>query len=812
MQQHEWKVTFRSLWRKKTLSILNVGGLAVGIAAAVAIYLVISNELSFDAYHARAGRIYRMLTHDKQKDGTVVTYASIPLPEADALRSEFPQLETVAPLIQVNDISFFVSDEKRFMMHQDDGVFFAGPGFFRLFDVRWLAGQPATALKDPRTMAISRSTAGKWFGRWQDAMGKTVVIGQAHRPFTITGIVEDPPANTDVPMHVILSYEDFHSRNLDRMTEGLNWGSFNSSSEVYVLVREGQDPAAIASRFKDFSARHFTATNERRQTGLSMSWQPLKDVHFDAKANNFGPGGISRGDLWSLAIIGFFLLGIACINFINLSTAYAVNRSREIGVRKVLGSSRGKLMNQFFLETAVLVFIAISLACILLELSLPLLRTLVDKPGLSFDWWAHPSIPVTLVIIAVTVTFLSGAYPALVLSGFDPVMAIKNRINSNKVGGLSLRRGLVVLQFVAAQLLIIGTMVVIRQMNFMRNQPLGFAPDRVAMIGIPGSDSARAKYGALKNEVLRIPGVLDATFCDSPPSVNGGWFTQVRLPGEPEPRSWELGMRFGDVDYLKTFGMSLLAGRYPDNSDTIKDITLNETATRLLGFRRPEDAIGHQVVFGDGTGPRSPIVGVVREFHDRPLKDSIDAVMVAPLAFRYENIAIHLDAHGMDQNLDRIKDAYQSVYPNEVFSYNFFDTDIEDYYKPNRVAAHLFQLFSLLAIFISCLGLYGLVSFMAAQRTKEVGIRKVLGASVQSIVLLFSREFTILVGIAFLVAAPLGYYFMHSWLQKFYYRAPIGWVVFALAILLSFIIAWATVGYRALRAALADPVKALKYE
>ncbi|HTJ14289.1 MAG TPA: ABC transporter permease [Dinghuibacter sp.] len=811
MQQHEWKVTFRSLWRKRTLSLLNIGGLAVGIAAATAIFIVVTNELSFDAYHTKGKRIYRMLTQYNQKDGTLVTHASIPLPEPDALRAEFPEFEAVAHIYQVNDIPFIVSDEKRFKMGQEDNVFFAGPEFFRMFDVRWLAGRPETALKEPRTMAISQSTAKKWFGRWQDAMGKTVITGQSHRPFKITGIVEDPPANTDVPMNVILSYEDWHSRNLAELTDGRNWGGITSSSSVFVLLRQGTDTAAVSSRLKDFSTRHFAAANGNNGN-MHANWQPLSAVHFDEKDGNYGPGGLTTSDLWALAVIGLFLIGVACINFVNLSTAYAVNRSREVGVRKVLGSSRAQLLRQFFLETAVLVGIALVLACIVLELCLPSLRAMVGKPGLSFNWWKHPSIGVFMTVIAIAVIFLSGAYPALVLSGFDPIEAIKNKITTGRIGGISLRRGLVVVQFVAAQLLIIGTLVVVRQMKFMRDQPLGFKPDQIAMVGIPGTDSARAKYGVLKNEVLRIPGVREAAFCDGPPSEDGGWFTSIRLQGETEARDWSLGMRFGDNDYLSTFGMRLLAGRYPDNSDTLRELTLNETATRLLGFHKPSDAVGNQIFFGNGNGPGHLIVGVVREFHDRPLKDSIDAVMVAPLAFRYEQVAIHLDAAHTGETLDRIRKVYQSVYPNEVFSYSFFDTDIEGYYKPSQVAAHLFQLFSLLAIFISCLGLYGLVSFMATQRTKEVGIRKVLGASVQSIVLLFSREFTLLIGIAFVVAAPLGYYFMNGWLHKFYFRAPIGWMVFALSILLSIIIAWATVGYRALRAALADPVKALKYE
>lgn len=811
MQHNQWKTTFRSLWRRKTLTILNIGGLAVGIAAALAIFVVIRNELSFDAYHTHASRIYRMLTLNREKDGTISPNASIPLPEADALRQELPQLEVVAPLYQLNDMQFSVTADKRFRTQQDDGVFFAGPEFFRIFDYPWLAGKPETALKDPATMALSRSVADRWFGHWQDAMGKTVLVGDRHRPVKVTGILEDPPANTDVPLRIVISYEDFHSRNLNVMSEGY-WGDFNSSSEIYVLLKQGQDPGVMPARLKTFGDKHFAKPNQSGESHYTVGWQTLRNVHFGVGTYNFGPAGLSTRDLWALALIGMFLLGVACINFINLSTAYAVNRSREVGVRKVLGSSRSQLLGQFFRETALLVFAALVLACIFTELSLPALRTLVDKPGLSLNAWKHPSTAWFLLAAGVSVTLLSGAYPGFVLSGFDPIEAIKNKITSRRAGGISLRRGLVVLQFVAAQLLIIGTLVVVRQMRYMRDQPLGFSKDAIAMTVIPGTDSARTHYAALKNEILQVPGVRSATLCDNPPAEDGGWFTHVRLYGEPKVRDWSLGMRFGDVDYLKTFDMRLLAGRYPDNSDTIREITLNETAVRQLGFKSPEDALGKEVTFGDDNHVWSPIVGVVREFHDRPLKDSIDPVMVAPLAYRYDHIAVNIDPRHFAEALRGMKAAYQSVYPNEAYDVSFFDSQIEDYYKSSEVAAHLFQIFAILAIFISCLGLYGLVSFMAAQRTKEVGIRKVLGASVQSIVYLFSKEFTVLIGVAFAIAAPLGYYFMGHWLNGFYYRGPVGWVVFAASILLSVIVAWATVGYRALRAALADPVKALKYE
>lgn len=812
MQNNEWKVTFRSLWRKKTLTILNIGGLAMGIAAALTIFLVITNELSFDAYHARAGRIYRMLTVDRQKDGTIDRKASIPLPESDALRQELPQLETVAPVWQINDIQIAVTGDKRFKMGQDDGAFFAGPELFHLFDFPWLAGRPETALKDPGTMAISRSIAEKWFGRWPDAVGKTVLIGSGHRPIKVTGVLEDPPANTDLPLRVVLSYADFHTRNSQSMTGDQNWGNITSSSAVYVLLREGQDPVAMPARLRAFGDSHFKPVNQKFDEHYTVGWQPLREVHFGEKLFNFGPGGLTISELWALALIGLFLLGVACINFINLSTAYAVNRSREVGVRKVLGSSRSQILRQFFRETTVLVLIALILACIIAELSLPALRTLVDKPGLSLNLWRHPAIALFLVLTGVVVTLLSGSYPGFVLSGFDPIEAIKNKISSRKVGGISLRRGLVVLQFVTAQLLIIGTLVVVRQMRYMREKPLGYSTQAITLVDIPGTDSARMRYAALKNEILQIPGVQSATYCDNPPAVNGGWFSQVRLVGETEARPWSLGMRFGDVDYLKTFHMQLLTGRYPDNSDTLREINLNETAVRLLGFHSAEDALGKQVALGAGHGTRYPIVGVVREFHDRPLKDSIDAVMVAPLAFRYESLAVSIDPRHTTESLQGIRRAFTAIYPDQAYNYHFFDEDIEQYYKSSEVAAHLFQVFSILAILISCLGLYGLVSFMAAQRTKEVGIRKVLGASVGSIVYLFSKEFTLLIGIAFALAAPLGYYFMGHWLQGFYYRAPIGWTIFALSIVLSVVVAWATVGYRAVRAALADPVKALKYE
>lgn len=806
------KIAVRALWRKKTFAFLNILGLAVGMGCALIIFLVVRNEQSFDTFHSKRDRAYRLVTDLKLRSGDVQHYGVTTILAPDAFRLTFPSVEAVAATWRIGAAQFSIPHTGTNRQYKEpNGVFYIEPSFFDILDFPWLQGSPATALKDPYTMAVSKSMADKWFGDWHKAVGQTVLFGDDRFPVAITGVLQDPPANTDIQLKIAISYATFRVLNRADFASPTTWGSMGSSSECFVLLHPGQDPKTIEAGLPAFSRKNYAQTDGEGSAVTTNVLVPFKIMHADDR-DRYGDPNLSNSELWALGLIGLFLVVVACINFVNLSTAQSTARSREIGVRKVLGSNQRQLLTQFFMETALLTLVAMVLACILTELFLPAVGRLANRE-LTLTLFQVPLALLFLLGTGVVVTFLAGFYPGLVLAGFDPVDAIKSKLHTAGRGSISLRRGLVVLQFVIAQLLIIGTLVVIKQMTLYRNRPMGFDRKAIALVGLPSDSVGVGRYLYFKEKVSHLPGVLSATLADSPPSTEDSWNTDVFFDTRPQPEGASIMVRYADTDYLRTFHMQMAAGRQAYPSDTVREVVVNETAVKMFGLHSDEEAIGRELRLG-GVGRHLPIVGVIKDFNDKPLNDlqGIRPLVVAPATKGYNLLAVRFDPQHPEAGLQSVGAVYGEVFPEHVFDPTFYDDVLMDNYHTEATAGKLFRLFAILAILISVLGLYGLVSYMAAQKTKEVGIRKVLGASVQSIVFLFSREFTLLVGIAFLISAPLGYYFMHQWLNGFYYRTPIGWEVFVAAIALSILIAWATVGYRALRAALADPVKALKYE
>ncbi|MDP4252237.1 MAG: hypothetical protein Q8918_19225 [Bacteroidota bacterium] len=418
-----------------------------------------------------------------------------------------------------------------------------------------------------------------------------------------------------------------------------------------------------------------------------------------------------------------------------------------------------------------------------------------------------------LFATGIGLTLLSGTYPALVISRFDPVAAIKSKINTNAVSGIFLRRSLIVLQFVIAQLLIIGTLVIVSQMDYFRNRPMGFDRKNVWLLSLPGGKQNTQQYAYFKSRVLQVPGVLDASLCGDAPSTNGYWQTNFTFENHVHPEDFELVMRPADSSYLSTFRISMVAGRLPESSDSsVREVVMNENAAVRLGFKNPADIIGHFIRMTFQKNQPMFIVGVVRNFNSGPLRESMKPVLLFNDPRNFGTLAIRLDPMRISSSLPKLQAIFGQIFPGQFFDAAFFDDTVVNFYHAEAIASILFRIFAGLAIFISCLGLYGLVSFMAVQKTREVGIRKVLGASVQSIVFIFSREFTVLVGIAFLISAPIGYYMMHRWLSGFYFHIPLGISVFGLAAFLSAGIAWITVAYKAVKAAIANPARSLRSE
>lgn len=820
MFKNDLKIALRSLWRRKSFSILNILGLAVGIGVSLMIFVVIRNESSFDTFHSKRDRIYRVGTDLDFHSGGELKVEAVPILLADAMRQEFPQLETVAAVQRVNQAQFALpagggNDEKLF--EEKSGIFYTEPALFRILDFPWISGNPANALKDPYTIAVSAGIARKWFGPGDPltAIGRTVLFGDKRRPLTITGIMQDPPANTDIPIQMAISYATYRVLNAAPFADQGSWGSISSAAECFVLLGRGQDIHVLSAQLPAFSKRHYQKTDAGASATTNAVFLPLKDQHFDESYGNYGKPAISLENLWALGLIGIFLIVVACINFINLSTAQSINRSKEIGVKKVLGSNRSQLLRQFLQETGLITLVALFLACIMAELALPFLARLVERQLSQSALFAPVSI-LFLLGVGILVTFLAGFYPAIVLSGFDPIAAIKNKVKIKAGKGLSLRRGLVILQFSIAQLLIIGTLVVIKQMSFFQSRPMGFDRKAIAFVDLPNTTEARQNYTYLKDKVARIPGVLSASLCDSPPSTPDAWNTDFTFDHHSTKEDFNIKVRAADTDYLKTFSMNLAAGRLPFASDSARELLVNETAVKMLGLKSDAGILGKtmQLPLPGTANADLPIVGVIRDFNDKPLngKDGISPIVMVTSREIYTTLAVRMDPEKIDQVMPELKTVYGGIFPQHLFESSFFDDMVVSFYHVQEIVSKLFKIFAVLAIFISCLGLYGLVAFMAAQKTKEVGIRKVLGASVRSIVYLFSKEFTLLILLAFVIAAPLGYYFMSRWLEGFYYRTAMGWEVFAAAITLSVLIAWVTVGYRAVRAAVADPLKAIKYE
>ncbi|HTQ66177.1 MAG TPA: ABC transporter permease [Puia sp.] len=803
MLKNYFKTAFRNLLRNKSFTIINVLGLTIGIASCLLIFLVIQFELSFDSFHQKKDRIFRVVT--KFNRAGVLDYTSgVSRPVPIAMREEFPQLETAGAISGSNGNQITVLDNQSPQKkYKEPNIFYAEPQVFDILDTRWLAGNARSALSSPNSVVLSKTTAEKYFGDWKQAIGK-LIMHENMETLKVTGIIDDMPLNSDFPFCVVISYKTSNEAN------SKDWGSTSSDFSCMILLKPNVSPEQISRLLPAFRSKHANDDNGNIKTSYLI--QPLNEIHFDSRFGNYNERTFSRELITSLSLIGLFLLIIACVNFINLATAQAVNRAKEVGVRKVLGSSRRQLVSQFLGETFLITIFSIAIACLVSWFVLPYLSSLLDIQ-LTYASIQLSKIILFLSIIAVSVTFLSGFYPAVILSGFNPVNAIKNKISSKSIGGISLRRALVIFQFVIAQTLIIGTLVVISQMDYFRNASMGFDKNAIVNVPIPGDadSAAHAKINLLREELLNYPGIRNVSFSFTPPANDGDWTSDFTFNKSPEQTSFEPSLKWADADFLKTYNLQLVAGRFYVQSDTVNEFVVNETLVKKLGIKNPEDILGKEISFWNRR-IHAPVVGVIRDFHSNSLRDPIVPVVLGCLKRKYQTVGIKIQENKAQQVLAFIEKTWNRNFPNYVYEYKFLDEKIKHFYDQENQLSQLYKIFAAIAIFISCLGLYGLVSFMAIQRTKEVGIRKVLGASVSNIVYLFSKEFTILISIAFLIAAPLAYYFMQHWLDNFAFRIKLGIEFFILAIIGSIVIAWITVGYKAVRAAVANPVKSLRTE
>ncbi|MET0637763.1 MAG: FtsX-like permease family protein [Chitinophagaceae bacterium] len=804
-----FKTAIRFLWKRKSFAFLNVFGLSVGIAASLLIFLVIKNELSYDRYHKDADRIHRLVTRTSNRtSGELIDYSTgIPIPLSAAMRQEFPEIKTgvIANLsqAQVYVPGLVSGEEKRFK--ENDGLFFAEAQFFDIFQFEWLVGN-ASRLNEPNTVVLQESYARRFFGSADAAIGRRVEIWSFRIPLQVVGVYKDVPSNSDLPVQFGASFPTLiklFSQDGDPMTM---WDQSMDNLTCYLYAPSAVNIRSVQQRLPAFIKKYY---QDKPEVSRSLIIQPLSAVHFDQDIRTYTPGRLSKKELWSLGLIGGFLLLVACINFINLSTAQSVNRAKEIGVRKVLGSDRNRLILQFLRETAVITVFALLLGLALAAISLPLINQLMYK-DLALDLLHQPMIWAFLLITGGLVTLLAGFYPALVLSAFRPMQIFKNKVNGRSNAGVYLRRSLVVFQFVVAQLLIIGTIVVVKQMHYFRNKPTGMDKDGIVMVNLPSDSTLRIKYPLLKSRIEAIRGVEATSLCMEAASSFSQYQEDLYFQGEPIKRDFRVTRQLADTGFFRTFGIQLVSGRIPFASDTTVELVVNEMLVSKLGFRDNNEMVGKLLSF-DGNR-KYMVVGVCKDFNNLSLRQALTPLVISSESSTYEWIVIRTERERMQATLEKVRTTFSSIYPTYMYDQVYFDERLELYYENEVRISQLFKVFAGLAILISCLGLYGLISFMTVQKTREVGIRKVLGASVQSIMYLFSREFTWLILTAFVIAAPIGYYLMNQWLAGFYYHISLGWMIFFLSIFLSLVLAWITVGYKAFRAAVVNPVKSLKSE
>lgn len=800
------RTAWRNILKQKRSSLINLFGLSIGIASSMILFLLVQHERSYDKFHSQYDNVYRIVT-ETQFENDITYNPGTAFASAEALQVDMPHLNAIVPLFTAgSQINVAKHGESSTIEKYSELVVFTTPDFFKLFDGQWLSGSP-DVLSEPNLAVLDRETATKMFGSWENALGKALELDQAVS-VTVGAVVENAPINSDFPFHFLVSFPtlEAHENNY-RYIKG-DWHTTSSDFQTFILTEPNYAKATLESEILNLSKKY----HEGRGRATKV-WhiQPLSDIHFDTR---YGGGlterMVNRSTLTTLSLIGIFILVMAAINFVNLNMAQTFSRTKEIGVRKVLGGSRASLMSQSLIETLILVFIALIIACAAVFLVMPHIHHLSELPE------GIPLPIATMVIYAgttlIVMTLLSGLYPAFVLSAFKPITALKSKINTERVAGISARKILIVIQFALAQLLLIGTLVSVRQMAHLREADLGFNQEALYVMEVPGGESELQRVNTLKQQLLQLPDVKSVSFANDPPSSPNAWASNFYFDGirEDDNISFHSFMKFADADYFQTYELTFVAGRgYHDREHNFEAV-VNETMVKKLGIQHPEEIIGRQIAIGSGEW--MTIVGVIHDFTPNSLKDEIVPITMTNNTNYYTQAGIKLDAHAGKQTLDAITTVYDKLYPEYYFQAQFLDETIAKFYAQEEKMAIVYQIFAFIAILISSIGLYGMISFLLGNKVKEIGIRKVLGASVSSIVYSFSKEFVITTLVAFCIAASIAYYFMDKWLSNFVYRIDIGIATFLIVIVLTLLLAMLTVGIKSLRAALANPVDSLRDE
>jgi putative ABC transport system permease protein len=820
MFKNYFKTAWRNLMKNKTFSLINIVGLSIGMAACLLILQYVSFELSYDQFNKNADDVYRVV-NDRYQNGKLVQHGTITYSAiGKAMQDDFPEVVNHTRVEPFSQEIITYKDKKIGNLQ----VLAVDNSFLSMFSYPVIAGDAINGLQNPNSIFLTETLARKIFdikgNDFESLIGKTIVISRDSLPYKVTGIMKDVPENSHLSFDLLASYNSLYNGGNGGWKQA-DYDFTDSDFWHYIQLKHGTDYNALEAKFAAFSQRHFQG-NKVSGSDEKFYLQPLSKAHlysdFEYEIGNIASATV----VWGLLIISVLIIVLAWINYINLSTAKSLERAKEVGVRKVSGATKQQLIKQFLVESYIINFIALALAFVIVTLTQKGFNDLVQHQ-LSLSYLFEKglngyNITASLIVLVIAGIFISGFYPAFVLSSFKPILVLKGKYTTSG-RGIFLRKALVIGQFVVTITLIIGSFVVYKQMRFIGQQSLGMNLSQILVINPPtltGWDSTFiSRENSFKNELKQLPHIQGASVIDRTPGVEMARAFDVKRTDVNTENKLSMRNASVDADFLKVFGIKLLAGRNFINTDynpdwnKLHNVVLNETAVKQLGYNSNNDAIGKTISL---FGRNWDIIGVINDFHQKSLRYPVEPTILLPGYGTNNPICIKVDTKDLASTINAIKTKYASFFPGNYFDYYFLDDRFNAQYANDQLFGKVFTVFAGFAIFIACLGLLGLSLFATAQRTKEIGVRKVLGASVSNIILLLSKDFIKLVLIAFVVAAPVAWLIMHNWLQDFAYRINMNWWIFLGAGLLAVLIALATISFQAIKAAIANPVKSLRTE
>lgn len=811
-------IAYRNFIRNKIFSLINVLGLSIGISASLVIFLIVHYDFTFDKFIKDRAQLYRVVT-DMKFYSSPIFNPGVPAPMADAVKKEVAGVEEIVAIYGYNgNPKVTVSrknNEKPFVVKQQPDIILTSNEYFKLVPYEWLAGSRQTALEEPFKVVLTAQRAKTYFPSmsYQTMIGKQIVYDDTVVA-TVSGVVKDLSQNTDFVFKEFFSISTVPVSGLRGNYSWTQWGSLNGNDQLLIKLARTASAKNVESQLQSIEKK-YDKENTNPNSTRTFRLQPFEDIHFNAVYGSFGDHTANKPTLYGLLAVAAFLLILACINFINLTTAQSTQRAKEIGVRKTLGSSGKQLIFQFLTETFFLSFISFLFSLLITPLLLKVFADFIPA-GLHFDLLHQPDLVGFGLLLTSIVALLAGFYPALVLSRFKPVLVLKNQAHSGTASSRKalLRKSLTISQFLIAQVFTMATLIAVKQISFVLNKDMGFKKDAVILVSTPFIFTNPGKPDnrriVLLNEIKRMPGIQIASLGSNAPASDGWNSRSMKYKDGKKEIETDARQKYGDTNYLKMYHIPLLAGRNVQQSDTANEYVINETFMHVLGVQKPGDMINKRI-------NQLPVVGVMADFN----QESLHAT-VKPMTFSSEmgnSFELHIalkPENGQTgvwkTTIASVEKAFRELYPEDDFSYAFLDESIAKFYKSEQNLSSLLKWATGLAIFISCMGLLGLVIYTTNQRTKEIGVRKVLGASVTQIVSLISKDFIQLVLLASILAIPLSWWAMHKWLENFAYKTTVSWWVFVLSALFMMAIALLTLSIQTIRAASINPVDSLRAE